>query len=116
MRFVLPMPPSVNHGYVVGQGRVYKSPALVAWEQEAALIVGQWTPPERTPLAVGIVLRLPLARLRRVDADGLCKFLVDQTVGKRRDAWVDKIVCLKESTTGPAEAVVTVVALKEEVA
>lgn len=111
--FCLPLPAQgLNHGYVLGRGRIYKSPELVAWEQEVALLhVRDWTPPKRTPLQVGIMLMVPAKKLRQVDADGYVKCLVDAVVGKRRDAWVDRIYLEKVAADGEPRCYVTVEAL-----
>lgn len=107
-RFVLSLPPNQNHGYVLGQGHIYKSAALRAWEDEAALVVGQWTPPKHIPLVVTIALLVPRPLLRKVDADGMVKFVVDAVVGKRRDAWVDQIGVWKTATDGEPQCQVNV--------
>lgn len=96
MRFILPLPPSQNHAYMprAGGGR-YKSDVLRAWEDEAALEVRGWEPPKHTPLSISIDLVVPANKLRTTDLDGLLKFAIDATVGKRRDAWVDIVWCEK---------------------
>lgn len=105
--WTLPLPAQgLNHGYVLGNGRIYKSAELVAWEKEVALLhVKGWVPPARTPLNVWIALRIPRKSLRRVDADGYVKAVIDAVVGKRRDAWVDQIWLKKmeaqEANGGP---------------
>lgn len=106
--FHLPLPPSVNHAYQLGNRHIFKSAELVAWEQEAALIVKGWTPPARHELGVQIDLSVPRRLFRKADIDGYVKPILDAVVGSRRDCWIVELAVLKMATDGPGEARVDV--------
>lgn len=121
--FRLSLPPTSNHAYKVAtrpmsgaeiaarlqrgkrrglgvRSRMVKTEILEAWEVSAAKVVGAWVPPARTPLAVLIVLELPPTLHRKSDVDGYIKHLVDCTVGRRRDQWVDRLVVVRRRGEG----------------
>jgi Holliday junction resolvase RusA-like endonuclease len=94
--WTLSLPPTANHMYANnGRGGRIKTDLLRQWEGETALQVAGWEPRPHASLAVQIELFLPKALMRRADIDGYLKPLLDQTVGKRRDCWVDWLTVRK---------------------
>ncbi len=101
----LSLPPTTNHAYKIAarwsakKGRLcavmVKTPALIAWEKGADKVVGRLDLPPRTPLMVTIRLELTRQDLRRHDLDGYIKPLLDATVGRLRDQWIDGLVVNK---------------------
>lgn len=105
-RFVLPLPPSMNHAYrhtvVAGRAVTYKTEDAKAWQRGVALIVGGWIPPERTPLRVTITLEVPRGDFHKRDIDGYLKLLLDSTIGTRADSWIDILLVSKRLGDGRA--------------
>ncbi|MFH0899055.1 MAG: hypothetical protein V2A73_00355, partial [Pseudomonadota bacterium] len=110
--FRVPLPPSANHGYAIAarfsrkrgwHARMMKTEVLEEWEGKVGEIVGGWVPPKRARLAVQITLALPRAMLRRRDMDGPVKYLIDATVGRRCDQWIDRLEVVKTVGDGWAE-------------
>jgi hypothetical protein len=106
--FRLPLPP---HGVNMAtepnsRGGRYKTAESRAWERGVALIVGDWTPPERTPLRVVVTLEMPKRLLRRADADKWAAVVADAVIGARRDQWIDEQVAIKRLGDGWAEITV----------
>jgi Holliday junction resolvase RusA-like endonuclease len=111
----LPLPPTINTGYKTGvryvkghgwSSRMMKTDRLISWEDQAAFDLKGWEIPKRTPLAVAVRLEVPKANLRRADIDGYLKFLLDRTIGKRNDQWIDRLDVEKVEGDGWAEVTV----------
>ncbi len=110
----LPLPPTINGGYKTGvrqrnghwSARMMKTDRLIAWEDRARFELRAWERPKHLPLAVTVRLEVPASDLRRSDIDGFLKFLLDQTIGKRHDQWIDRLVVTKAAGEGWAEVTV----------
>lgn len=116
--FRLDLPPTTNHGYGLAvrgaHAAMYKTRDLRAWEREAALVVGGWRPPARTALSVRIQLRLPPGSVHRVDVDGCLKPILDVTVGRRQDQWIERLSVLKVTVREePAGVLIEVESLRQ---
>jgi Holliday junction resolvase RusA-like endonuclease len=111
---VVPLPPQgINHGYrataVNGRAQIYKCAELKGWEQEIALTLPRWEPPNKQPLWMSIELYVPRRLFRRVDIDGMVKWLVDAVIGTRADQYVDELRVTKQPViTRDGYAVVSV--------
>lgn len=90
-----------------------KTGELARWQRTAALIVGAWVPPARTPLRVEVWLYLPRESLRRTDIDGYQKAILDVVVGARRDQWIDQLTVHKLPGDGTVLVNVEIVAKGE---
>lgn len=110
--FRVPMPPhGVNHATMPnGRGGRYTPAEQLAWQKGVALIVGDWTPPARTPLAVTVTLEVPKRLFRRIDADKWAAIVADSVIGARRDQWIDRQTAVK--VLGDGWAVVEIEALE----
>ena len=104
-QFILPMPPTSNHGYKTAgytekatglpKAVTYKGAELKKWETEVAKVIGDYEPPKRTPLRVDVTLWLPRTQLYKIDVDGPVKFCLDRVIGKRRDQWITRLTVTK---------------------
>jgi len=113
--FRLPLPPTSNHQYEpilrrVKDGRTVHgkrwSDEYQAWRDEVALIVKGWQPAARVPLAVSIDLYIPTKLGRNCDIDGFVKPLLDATVGKHCDQYVDYLRVRRQVGDGHAEIII----------
>src|SRR5262245_45045193 len=67
-KIALPLPPSVNHLWRSGRGRVYRSPKYLAWIQEAGWDLATQRPkPVMGPVSISIAAGRPDGRRRDLD-------------------------------------------------
>lgn len=72
MKFILPLPPTLNHTYKMGRGKYYKDQKAVNWEEEVGWVVRQ-KKPLLGPLKVQIYMFLNRDR----DIDSSLKLVLD---------------------------------------
>ena len=109
MHLTLPYPPSTNRSWRFSKGRVFQTPATLAWKKHAGWIARMsCASPSDTPMAVQIILHPKLTAKghpskRRLDIDNVCKPTLDALNGI---AWLDdsQIVSLEVSIGNPMPA------------
>ena len=71
----LPMPPSANHIWRSGRGRVYRSPEYMAWRTEAG-----WLAKSCKPIAGPVCIEIAVSPKGRGDVDNRIKPTIDALV------------------------------------
>ena len=101
MIFVLPLPPSTNHGYHTSKGRWYKDEKVITWENECLWILKK---EKIRPIKgkVSVLIHYVFPDNRKRDIDGKIKFILDLLTKAgvyKDDNQVTKLIVSKQIET-----------------
>lgn len=91
---ILKLPPTLNHTYRFGNGRMWKTQEAKAWQEEV-----EWMCKKEKPLKGLILLEINMFLLRDRDIDSSLKLVLDafQAVGiYKNDSQITQLVVKKE--------------------